>query len=151
STFISTHVPRRYEEAGLEDLMNLGFVIKNLLGMIPDTKKHRFHDQLVTTLLDIYEAIGGIDLAVLDATNCYLGFEKTRITVSPNLLIVGTDAFAVEAVGGYLVGFEPTEMPVLQEARKRGLGEINLGRMTIIGDLESQRAMVAKAFKKLAQ
>jgi uncharacterized protein (DUF362 family) len=150
NTFISTHVLRRYEEAGLEDLMNLGFVIKNLLGMIPDTKKHRFHNQLTTALIDIYEAIGGIDLAVLDATNCYLGFGKKRITVSPNLLIAGTDAFAVEAVGGYLVGFEPTEMPVLQEAKKRGLGEIDLDMIHIIGDLETQREMISKAFKKLA-
>jgi uncharacterized protein (DUF362 family) len=119
--------------------------------MIPDTKKHRFHKHLTTAWIEIYEAIGGIDLAVLDATNCYLGFGKKRITVNPNLLIVGTDAFAVEAVGGYLVGFDPTEMPVLQEARKRGLGEINLDRIDIIGDLESQREMVAKVFKELAQ
>ena len=150
NTFISTHVPRRYEDAGLEDLMNLGFVIKNLLGMIPDVKKHRFHEKLTTALLDIYESIGGVDLAVLDATNCYLGFGKKRITVAPNLLIVGTNAFAVEAVGGYLVGFELTEMPVLQEARKRGLGEINIDRINIVGDLESQREMVVKAFKELA-
>ncbi|MFX1605986.1 MAG: DUF362 domain-containing protein [Promethearchaeota archaeon] len=150
-TFISTHVPRRYEDAGLEDLMNLGFVIKNLLGMIPDVKKHRFHKKLTSALLDIYEAIGGIDLAVLDATSCYLGYGKKRITVNPNLLIVGTDAFAVEAVGGHLVGFDPKEMPVLQEARKRGLGETNLDRINIIGNLESQREMVVEAFKDLAQ
>ncbi|MHA2081714.1 MAG: DUF362 domain-containing protein, partial [Candidatus Thorarchaeota archaeon] len=149
-TFISTHVLRRYEEAGLEDLMNLGFVIKNLLGMIPDTKKHRFHKQLTTALIDIYEAIGGIDLAVLDATHVYLGLKKKRVTVSPNLLIVGTDAFAVEAVGGHLVGFEPSEMPVLQEARKRGLGEIDLDRINIIGDFDSQRDMISNKFEGLA-
>ncbi|MFW9869324.1 MAG: DUF362 domain-containing protein [Candidatus Thorarchaeota archaeon] len=149
NTFISTHVPRRYEEAGLEDLMNLGFVIKNLLGMIPDTKKHRFHDQLTTALLDIYEAIGGIDLAVIDATHVYRGYKKKRITISPNILIVGTDAFAVEAVGGYLVGFEPSEMPVLQEAKKRGLGEINLDRMKIVGDIEPHRQRAGLAFNDI--
>jgi len=149
NTFVSTHVPRRYEDAGLEDLMNLGFVIKNLLGMIPDTKKHRFHKQLSTCLLDIYEAIGGVDLAVLDATHVYLGWKKKRVTVSPNILIVGTDAFAVEAVGGYLVGFEPTEMPVLKHAAERGLGEISLDRIEIIGDIESHRQNVMKSFKDL--
>jgi uncharacterized protein (DUF362 family) len=149
NTFISTHVPRRYEDAGLEDLMNLGFVIKNLLGMIPDKKKHIFHDQLPIALIDIYEAIGGIDLAVLDATNVYLGWKKERSTVSPNILIVGTDAFAVEAVGGYLVGFEPTEMPVLQEAKKRGLGEIDIDRIEIVGDIETHRQKVVQAFKNL--
>jgi hypothetical protein len=150
NTFISTHVPRRYEEAGLEDLMNLGFVIKNLLGMIPDTKKHRFHEQLPTALLDIYEAIGGIDLAVIDATHVYRGYKKRRITISPNILIVGTDAFAVEAVGGYLVGFDPSEMPVLQEAKKRGLGETNIDRIEIIGDVESHKQKVGRAFNELA-
>ncbi|MFW9768603.1 MAG: DUF362 domain-containing protein [Candidatus Thorarchaeota archaeon] len=149
NTFISTHVPRRYEEAGLEDLMNLGFVIKNLLGMIPDTKKHRFHKNLTTALLDIYEAIGGIDLAVLDATRCYLGWGKERITVDQNIVLVGTDAFAVEAVGGYLVGFEPTEMPVLQEAKKRGLGEANIDRIEIIGDIDSHRKTIIRAFRNL--
>ena len=148
-TFVSTHVPRRYEDAGLEDLMNLGFVIKNLLGMIPDKKKNRFHKRLPSALLDIYEAIGGIDLAVLDATYVYLGFGKKRVTVTPNLLIVGTDAFAVEAVGGYLVGFEPTTMPVLQEAKRRDLGEIELDKIRIIGKLDSQREMISKAFKEL--
>ena len=129
--------------------MNLGFIIKNLLGMIPDKKKHIFHNQLPVALLDIYEAIGGIDLAVLDATHVYLGWKKERITVSPNILIVGTDAFAVEAVGGYLVGFEPTEMPVLQEAKKRGLGEIDIDRIEIIGDIETHRQKVVQAFNEL--
>jgi len=149
NTFISTHVPRRFEDAGTEDLMNVGFVIKNLFGMIPDVKKHRFHKHLNTALLDIYEAIGGIDLAVLDATNVYLGIGKKRTTVSPNLLIVGTDAFAVEAVGGYLVGFEPTEMSVLQDALRRGLGEVRLNRIEIVGDFDTEREMVKDAFESL--
>jgi len=149
NTFISTHVPRRYEEAGLEDLMNMGFTIKNLLGLILDTKKHRFHDQLPIALLDMYEAIGGIDLAVLDATHVFLGWKKKRITVSPQLLIVGKDAFAVEAVGAHLVGFDPAEMPVLQEAKNRRLGEINIDKIDVAGDIESPKQMILKAFKGL--
>lgn len=149
NTFISTHVPRRYEDAGLEDLMNMGFTIKNLLGLILDTKKHRFHDQLPIALLDMYEAIGGIDLAVLDATHVFLGWKKKRITVSPQLLIVGKDAFAVEAVGAHLVGFDPAEMPVLQEAKNRRLGEINIDKIDVAGDIESPKQMILKAFKGL--
>jgi uncharacterized protein (DUF362 family) len=146
NTFISTHVPRRYEEAGLEDLMNLGSIIKNLLGLILDTKKHRFHDQLPTALLDMYEAVGGIDLAVLDGTNVYLGYKKERLTVNPDVLLVGRDAFAVEAVGMHLVGFDPLENPVLQEAHNRGLGEIDLKQINIVGDIDTPRKMIAKAF-----
>ena len=147
--FISTHVPRRYEESGDEDLMNLGSIIKNLLGLVPDTKKYRFHEKLPTALLDMYEAVGGIDLAVLDGTRTYLGYREERTIVSPKKLIVGRDAFAVEAVGAYLVGFEPTEMPVLQEARKRGLGEIDINNIEIIGDAESPKKLIMQKFNEL--
>ena len=149
NTFVSTHVPRRYEDAGDEDLMNMGFVIKNLFGLIPDKKKYRFHEQLPTALIDIYEAIGGIDLAVLDGTHAFLGWKKKKLTVSPGVLIVGKDAFAVEAVGAHLVGFDPTKMPVLQEAKNRGLGEIDIDKMNIIGDIGAPQHMVAEAFKGL--
>jgi uncharacterized protein (DUF362 family) len=149
NTFISTHVPRRYEDAGDEDLMNIGSVIKNLLGLIPDKKKLRFHKHLPTALLDMYEAIGGIDLAVLDGTNVFLGRKEKRTTVSPRLLLVGRDAFAVEAVGAHMVGFNPMAMPVLQEANNRGLGEINIDKMNIIGDVETPKTMIVKAFREL--
>ena len=149
NTFISTHVPRRYEDAGDEDLMNIGSIIKNLLGLIPDTKKYRFHEQLPTALLDIYEAIGGIDLAVLDGTHAFLGWKKKKSTVSPRVLLVGKNAFAVEAVGAYLVGFDPTEMPVLQEARNRGLGEIDIDKINVIGDIEAPKHMIIEAFRGL--
>ncbi len=151
NVFISTHVPRRFENAGDDDLLNLGSIIKNLLGLIPDKKKYRFHKQLPTALLDMYEAIGGIDLAVLDGTNTFLGWKDKRITVSPNLLIVGKDAFAVEAVGAHLVGFDPTEMPVLQEASNRGLGEIDIDNINIIGDIEGARDMVMTTFRGMKE
>ncbi len=150
NTFISTHVPRRYEDAGNEDLMNMGSIIKNLLGLIPDKKKFRFHERLPSALLDMYEAIGGIDIAVLDGTKVFLGRKKKKMTVSPKLLLVGRDAFAVEAVGARLVGFDPTEMPVLQEARNRGLGEIDVDKINIIGNLETARNMIIEEFSKLS-
>lgn len=149
NTFISTHVPRRYEDAGNKDLMNMGSVVKNLLGLIPDRKKNRFHGRLPAALLDLYEAIGGIDLAVLDGTHAFLGREKEEIAVSPGLLIVGRDAFAVDAVGAHLVGLDPTEMPVLQEAGNRGLGEIDIDKIEIAGDIEAPRRMIAEAFRGL--
>ncbi|MHA2271890.1 MAG: DUF362 domain-containing protein [Candidatus Hodarchaeales archaeon] len=149
NTFISTHVPRRYEDTGDEDLMNLGSIIKNLLGLIPDTKKYRFHEQLPTALLDMYEAIGGIDFAVLDGTQVFLGRETKRVSIFPKVLVVGRDAFAVEAVGAHLVGFDPTEMPVLQEAQKRGLGEIDLEKIKIIGDTKVPKQMIKEAFQGL--
>jgi uncharacterized protein (DUF362 family) len=149
NTFISTHVPRRYEQAGVNDLMNMGSIIKNLFGLIPDKKKHRFHKHLPAALLDIYEAIGGIDLAVLDGTHVFLGWKSKKLTVSPRILLVSRDAFAVEAVGAYLVGFNPTEMPMLQEAKNRGLGEIDIDKINIVGDIEASKLMIIETFRGL--
>jgi uncharacterized protein (DUF362 family) len=149
NTFISTHVPRRYEETGSESLMNLGSIIKNLLGLVPDKRKNRFHDRLPTALSDMYEAIGGIDLAVLDGTRTFLGLEKKKKTVPTGVLIVGRDAFAVEAVGAHMVGFDPTEMPVLQEGKDRGLGVIEIDKINIVGDIESPREMILEAFREM--
>lgn len=147
--FVSTHVPRRYENTGDEDLMNMGSIIKNLLGLVPDKRKYRFHDKLPVALMDMYEAIGGIDLAIMDGTRVFLGKGKKRTILSPNKLIAGKDAFAVEAVGAYMAGFNPTEMPILQEAKKRGLGETNIKKINISGDVETPRDMIAQEFIKL--
>ena len=133
NVFVSTHVLRRYEK---------GTVLKNLLGLIPDGKKARFHKKLVAALLDIYEAIGGIDLAVLDGTYTYSGPAKDK-RVKTNLLLVGRDAIAVEAIGATLVGSNPQKMPVIQEAMNRGLGEGDVERIEILGNsIESLRKRI---------
>jgi len=130
NVFVSTHVLRKYEK---------GTILKNLLGLIPDRKKVRFHKKLATVLLDAYEAIGGIDLAVLDGTYTYAGPTLDKGTTT-NVLLVGRDAIAVEAVGAALVGLNPLEMPVIQEAMKRGLGEGDVKKIEVLGNsVESLR------------
>jgi uncharacterized protein (DUF362 family) len=132
NVFVSTHVLRGYEK---------GSILKNLLGLIPDRKKARFHKKLETALLDAYEAVGGIDLAVLDGTYTYRGAgamphagpDSTRYRIKTNVLLVGRDAVAVEAVGAALVGLNPEKMPVIQEAVNRGLGEGNIEKIDVLG------------------
>ncbi len=132
NVFVSTHVLRTYEK---------GSILKNLLGLIPDPKKARFHNKLETALLDAYEAIGGIDLAVLDGTYTYRGAgatphagpNSTQYRIKTNILLVGRDAVAVEAVGASLVGLNPEKMPVIQEAVNRGFGEGNIERIDVLG------------------
>jgi uncharacterized protein (DUF362 family) len=124
NVFVSTHIARSYEK---------GSILKNLLGLIPDRKKARFHKKLDAALLDAYEAIGGIDLAVLDATYAYDGTGMIGKRVKTNTLLVGRDAVAVEAVGATLVGLNPNEMSIIQEAVKRGLGEGDLKNIEILG------------------
>jgi uncharacterized protein (DUF362 family) len=129
-----------------------GSILKNLFGLVPDPKKARFHKNLVTVLLDAYEAVGGIDLAVLDGTYRYkeagnMPHAKRDDTMNrwkPNIILVGRDAIAVETVGATLVGLEPEKMPIIQEAVNRGLGEGNIDKIETLGlSLETLKERLA--------
>jgi uncharacterized protein (DUF362 family) len=126
NVFVSTHALRRSEQ---------GTVLKNLLGLIPDRKKMRFHKRLSNALMDLYQAVGGIDLAVLDGTYTYSSLlpSSANKRVNTNILLVGKDAVAVESVGAALVGLNPNEIPVIKEALNRDLGEANLRRIEVLG------------------
>jgi uncharacterized protein (DUF362 family) len=142
NVFVSTHILRLYEH---------GSIIKNLLGLVPDAKKVRFHKKLEPALLDMCEAIGGIDLAVLDGTHA--AFKSKRIDT--NILIVGRDAVAVETVGATLVGMNPEKMPLIQQAISRGLGEGNIKKIEVLGtpieSLKERFESLSKASKKKAE
>jgi uncharacterized protein (DUF362 family) len=122
NVLISTHILRSFER---------GSILKNLFGCIPSPKKAKYHKTLPMLLADIYEAIGGIDFAVLDGTFFWRG--AGDIPIRMNTLLVGRDAVAVEAVGAVLAGLKLEKMPVLQEFVRRGLGEGDLKNIEIVG------------------
>ncbi len=131
NVFVSTHILRVYEK---------GSILKNLLGLVPDRKKARFHKKLEPALLDMYHAIGGIDLAVMDGTRLSLGAAPSSSQIEANILLVGRDAVAVESVGARLAGMNPQKMSIIKEAAERGIGEGNLEKIEIVGaSLESLR------------
>ncbi|HVO85661.1 MAG TPA: DUF362 domain-containing protein [Candidatus Eisenbacteria bacterium] len=142
NVFVSTHVTRGFEK---------GSILKNLFGLVPDPKKAKFHKKLPTLLCDIYEAIGGIDLAVLDGTYYFAkvgGENRTRM----NTLLAGRDAVAVETVGAVLCGIKLEKMDILHEAVKRGLGEGDLDKIEIVGtDYEKAEEKFARARKAMRQ
>jgi len=123
NVLVSTHALRRYDK---------GTILKNLLGLIPDRKKARFHKKLAAALLDTYEAIGGIDLAVIDATHTYSGPSAIK-SLNTDVLVIGRDAVAVETIGAVLVGLDPKKMSVIQEAINRGLGEGDVANIEVLG------------------
>jgi len=149
NVFVSTHILRTFER---------GTIIKNVFGLVPDVKKAPLHKKLDTLLPDICEAIGGIDLAVIDGTYLYRGAgadphatkDASKYRVKMNTLVVGRDAIAVETVGATLAGLKPDKMPILKEAVKRHLGEGNIDNIEIVGSsLEKARAEFTKAARNL--
>jgi uncharacterized protein (DUF362 family) len=101
--------------------------------VIPDRRKVRFHKKLGAALMDAYEAVDGIDLAVLDGTHAVLGVGLEAKQVPANILVVGRDAVAVEVVGATIMGLKPEKVPVIREAMNRGIGESNIDRIEIAG------------------
>ena len=143
NVFVDTHILRNFQK---------GSILKNLLGCVSDPKKAKFHkDEILPSLLaDIYESIGGIDLAVLDGTYLWSGTGEKRVPA--NTLLVGRDAVAVETVGATLAGLNPGKMTVIQEFVKRDLGEGNIEEIEIVGSsfeyLKDEFRTVVKALKK---
>ena len=123
NVFVSVHVLRKTE---------MGSILKNLLGLMPGPKKARFHKKLPIVLMDAYEAIGGIDLAVIDGTMAYKTITSDK-GVRTNVIIVGRDAVAVESVGAVIMGVKLEKMPILQEAVRRGLGESDPEKIQVLG------------------
>ena len=141
NVLVSTHILRSFER---------GSILKNLFGCIPSPKKAKYHKILPVLLADVYEAIGGIDLAVLDGTFFWRGAGDNPIRM--NTLLVSRDAVAIEAVGGVLAGLKPEKMPVLQEFVKRGLGEGDLKNIEIVGvSLETLKPKFKRASKQHAK
>lgn len=145
NVFVCTHILRTFER---------GTILKNLFGLVPDVSKAPLHRKLDTLLPDIYEAIGGIDLAVIDGTYLYRGAganphatkDASRYRVKMNDLIVGRDAIAVETVGAILAGLKLDKMPILKEAIKRHLGEGNIDNIEVVGSsLEKAREKFSAA------
>jgi len=122
NVLVDTHIMRSFEN---------GSILKNLFGCIPDSKRVKYHKVLPALLADVYEAIGGVDLAVLDGTYLWRGAGDAPVRM--NTILFGRDAVAVETVGAALAGFDPQKMPVIQEFVKRGLGEGSLENIEVVG------------------
>jgi uncharacterized protein (DUF362 family) len=129
TVLVSTHVFRRFD---------WGMVLKNLLGLVSSRQKVRFHKKMVPTLLDLFEAVGGIDLAVIDGTFLFAS-PTVKEGMRTDFLLVGRDAIAVETVGSALAGLDPAQLPLIREAVQRGLGEGNLARIQVVGRSLSQQ------------
>jgi uncharacterized protein (DUF362 family) len=141
NVLVSTHVLRSYER---------GSILKNMFGCVPSPKKAGYHKILPVLLADLFEAVGGIDLAVLDGTFFWRG--AGDIPIRTNTLLVGRDAVAVETVGGALAGLKPEKNQVLQEFARRGLGEADLKNIEIVGtSLETLKPKFKLASKQHAK
>jgi len=117
------------------DQMELTLAIKKLKGLLSDKYKREFHQQGVfEACVDWYEALKP-QLSIVDAIYCQEGlgpiFGKP---VEMDLIVAGLDAVAVDAVCGFITGFEPEEVPITREAAQRGLGVMSREAIEVVGE-----------------
>lgn len=123
--------------------------IKNLYGAIPGGGKPAIHmrapgeERFSEALVDVFEAASRkLKLTVIDAV---VGMEGEGPTngrpIRSRAILAGRDAVALDAVAARFMGFDdPATICPTRIAHRRGLGEIDLNRIEVIGeDLEHCR------------
>jgi uncharacterized protein (DUF362 family) len=124
--------------------------LKNWNGIIPnvhpDAQQQGAHRiELGQKMADLYR-VRKADLTIVDAI---IGMEgqgpHAGTPVEMNMIIVGEDTVATDAVTSYIMGFEPMEIPAVRCAGTEGLGEMDLNNIEVVG---ASADAVRKHFKR---
>jgi uncharacterized protein (DUF362 family) len=105
--------------------------MKNMMGGI--LPKGIMHDDLHQKIVDLNRAFGP-ELTVIDGIIGCQGHELACDPINSDVIIAGEDFVAADAVGSFLMGLCPDEIPYLQLAKKAGLGENQLERVEYMGE-----------------
>lgn len=72
------------------------------------------------------------DLAFVDAVTAMEGDGPTRGSAVPmGVILAGTDAVAVDAVGATLMGFDPSDIGYLVKCAEQGLGVVDMAKIDV--------------------
>ena len=161
----TAHVPRTILDADvfinlpvmkIHSLTLVTLAIKNLHGIISDYDKlyrHCYRElALARKLTDILQ-IRRIDLNVMDAL---VGQEADHaadgLPVEMGLILASTDAVALDAVAGAVMGLEPGEVDTTRIAGEAGLGEADLAKIEVVGEpIEAVRRPFARPDVELSE
>ena len=141
--FISVPVMKTHDQTEI----TLG--MKNMKGLLSDVQKKDFHKQgLIEGVVDWISTLKP-SLEIIDGTYGQQGlgpiFGETK---KMDLIIGSKDLVACEAVAGKIMGYEPEEVMLTKAAYQRGLGEMNLSKIQVIG---KQIDEVASRFKRSSE
>jgi uncharacterized protein (DUF362 family) len=123
--------------------------LKNMKGLLHDDHKSKLHRE------GLYAGVADVnlrfppDLVVYDGTWAMEGLGPMYgIPFELNLILATRNVVAGDAVAGSIMGFEPGELLVTKVAYERGLGEMNLDKIPVVGaPLES----VKRRFKRVEE
>lgn len=120
--------------------------LKNLKGTVPAAEKKRSHFLGVNKFVVDINSVVHTDLCLLDGTVGLEGDGPTAGTpVNLGLLLAGTDVVATDRVAAQLMGFDPMELKLFQNAQVQKLGVWPAEDVEIIGEDPSK---VQRIFKR---
>ncbi len=122
--------------------------VKNVFGCIPGLKKAKYHKMAPDSsdfgqiICDIHKATK-IQLHIMDGILAMQGEGPTAGSVyQADKILISEDPLALDAVAAKMVGMDEEDVPILETARKRNLGEGWLKNITLAGDYEQVPRLV---------
>ena len=123
--------------------------LKNMKGLLHDDQKSKLHRE------GLYAGIADVnlrfppDLVIYDGTWAMEGLGPMYgIPFELNLILAARNVVAGDAVAGSIMGFEPGELLVTKVACERGLGEMNLDEIPVLG---APLGSVKRRFKRVEE
>jgi len=109
--------------------------MKNCKGLLTDVQKKKFHEiGLVEAVCDLIQTVKPV-LEIIDGTYGQQGLGPIFGETKKMDLIVGSkDLVACETVASKIMGYEPEKVMITTTAYKRGLGEMDLNKITVVGE-----------------
>ncbi|HAS92042.1 MAG TPA: hypothetical protein DCS12_07370, partial [Clostridiales bacterium] len=114
--------------------------VKNVFGCVPGLRKAMYHkiapakDDFGEIIVDIHEDVK-FDLHIMDGIISMQGEGPTAGDVyEANKILISTDPLALDTVAVNMLGMTVEDIPILNAARKRNLGQYNLDKVEIDGD-----------------
>jgi uncharacterized protein (DUF362 family)/NAD-dependent dihydropyrimidine dehydrogenase PreA subunit len=114
--------------------------VKNVFGCIPGLRKAMYHkiapekEDFGDVLADIHEG-AKFKLHIMDGIISMQGEGPTAGTVyNANKILMSTDPLALDTIAINMLGMSVDDIPVLNAAKKRNLGQYNLAEIELDGD-----------------
>ena len=115
----------------VHSLADVTLCMKNMMGGL--NPKNIMHGRIHEKIVDLNRHFAP-RLSIIDGIIGNLCHETICSPVEFNIITGGTDVVAVDSVGAYLMGYEPTDVEYLVRAKDAGLGECGLENIAVVGD-----------------
>ena len=116
--------------------------VKNVFGCIPGLKKAKYHKMAPDSsdfgqiICDIHKGTN-IRLHIMDGILAMQGEGPTAGTPYPaGKILVSTDPLALDAVAAKMIGMNVADVPMLETAQNRNLGEGDIKNICLAGDYD---------------